>query len=88
MWGNWKLCLPDVDMAFWSEVNLASQHTLPAIAPGQLTNFAALQVPVTLLDLGVTVVQWDVPNNLKDVWCLNDLHSQEVGTADGKDVCL
>ena len=64
-----KLCLPDVDMAFWGKGDLASQHTLSAIAPGQLTNFAALQVSVTLLDLGVTNAQWDVSNNLKDIWC-------------------
>ena len=72
--GGW--CEPDVNVAFRSEVDLAAQHSLPPITPGQLTHLTVLQVTVTLLDLGMAIVQRNVPHNLKDLQRLNDLNSR------------
>ncbi len=44
-------CLPNVDMSFRSEVDLAAQNPLPPIPPRQLAHLAVLQVAITLLDL-------------------------------------
>ncbi len=68
--------LPDVHMSLWGEIDLAAQDPLPPITPWQLTHLAALQVPVTLLDLGVAIVQRNVPHNLKHLHCLNDLQAE------------
>lgn len=71
--------LPDVDMALWSKIDLAAQHSLPAVTSWQLTHLTALQVPVTLLDLGVTIVEGDVPHNLKYFRRFNDLQTHAEG---------
>ena len=65
-----------MDMALRSEVDLAAQHSLPPITPGQLTHLTVLQVPVTLLDLGMAVVQRNVPHDLEDLQRLDDLNSR------------
>ena len=64
---------PDVDMSFRREVDLASQDTLAPIAPWKLTDLAVFQISVSLLDLGMAIVERDVPDNLKNLHCLNDL---------------
>ena len=65
---------PDVYMAFRCEVDLAPQDTLAPITPRKLTHLAVFQISVSLLDLGMAIVERDVPHNLKYLQCLNDLH--------------
>ena len=65
--------LPDVYMAFRCEVDLAPQDTLAPITPRKLTHLAVLQISISLLDLGMAVVERDVPYDLKDLQRLNNL---------------
>lgn len=60
-------------MAFRREVDLAPEHPLTSIPPGKLTDLAVFQILVSLLDLGMTIVEGDVPHNLKHLQCLYDL---------------
>ena len=64
---------PDVYMAFRREVDLAPQDTLAPITSRKLTDLTVLQISVSLLDLGMTVVERDVPHDLKHLQRLNDL---------------
>ncbi len=68
--------LPDVHMSLWGKVDLAAQDPLPPITPWQFTHLAVLQIPVTLFDLGVAVVQRNVPHDLKHLHCLDDLKAE------------
>ena len=66
---------PDMHMTLRSKVDLTPQHPLSAITPWELADLAVLQVPVSLLDLGVTIVQGNVPHNLEDLCSFNDLRT-------------
>lgn len=73
--------LPDVHMSLRGKVNLAAQGSLASITPWQLTHLAVLEISVTLLDLGVAIVQRNVPHNLKHLHCLDDLKAQLIQSA-------
>ena len=75
-------------MAFRGEVDLTAKHPGAAVPPGQLTHLAVLQVPVTLLDLGVAVVQRDVPHNLKHLPGLDDLQCVVIQAQSDAAVCM
>ena len=64
---------PDMYMAFRCKIDLAPQDTLAPITPRKLTDLAVFQIFVSLLDLGMAVVEGDVPHDLKDLQRLNDL---------------